>query len=799
MRENLNKASLEISEALPEFYVPYASYVIQTRALPDARDGLKAGARFILYAQYKNKITYKNKRRKGTATKSAAMMFSPHGDAAIYGNAVRMSQDFSLRYPLIDTHGNNGSLMHNNDYAADRYLEMRSGKIADEMTRLLPKETIDKWKLNYTEEEEYPTYLPTTFPNLLVNGNFGIGVSLASSIPSHNLNDVSEALIKFIDNPEATFDELYCPIDFPTGGIVINENEVKESLKNGFGRAAIVRAVVDFDQDKNELIVRELPYMVFSSNATESIQAAIDEGKIGGIESVFDGTDYDGVKIVIKLSKGANYERVLKQLYKHTMLQSSFSINMNALDLGKFPKMFGWIDLIKSYANHLKNIIRKSFEFDLRQIQARIHILDGLITAILNIEDVVEIIKNAPTAAIAGSRLGETFNLSEKQCDAILALKLSRLANLELQKLEKERQEKQREKERIENILNNEELFNVEIKNEIIRIQREYGDERKTKNISLNFSSQEEDAEPIEEKQLLIYYTNLGNIYTQESTTLLRSRRGAKGNKIKLANNEFAENVITDSNLGNLLVFTNKGQMYHIATDELPINAKVNISQLFNLTLDEHPTAITTLSNNNFKYFIFITKSGMIKKTKTQEYLSRRGCSIKAINLKDNDEVVSVIFANDDNVGILTNNGNFVIINTEEIGAIGRAAQGVKAIKLAPNDFVIDAKKVNRDDKFLITLSKNGLIKKASLKEFPVCNRGIKGKKISEVKDTDNIIKFLTLDKDYDIIIVSKKKTIKFSTAELREISRGAAGVRSIIFDKDDCAQDLKRGDDNNE
>lgn len=703
-----------------------------------------------------------------------------------------MSQDFSLRYPLIDTHGNNGSLMHNNDYAADRYLEMRSGKIADEMTRLLPKETIDKWKLNYTEEEEYPTYLPTTFPNLLVNGNFGIGVSLASSIPSHNLNDVSEALIKLVDNPNAPFEDLYCPIDFPTGGIIINENDVKESLKNGFGKAAIVRAVVDFDSDNNELIVRELPYMVFSSNATESIQAAIDEGKVGGIESVFDGTDYDGVKIVIKLSKGVSYERVLKQLYKHTMLQSSFSINMNALELGKFPKMFGWVDLMESYINHLKNIMRKSFEFDLKQVKARIHILDGLITAILNIEEVVEIIKNSSTSAAAAIKLREAFNLSEKQCEAILALKLSRLANLELQKLEKEREEKRKESERIENILNNENLFNIEIKNEIIRIQKEYGDERKTKNISLDFSSKDDDAEPIEEKQLLIYYTNLGNLYTQESTTLLRTRRGTKGSKIKLAQNEVVEEVISDSNLGTLLAFTNKGQMYHISTSELSVNSKINIAQLFELS-NEKITALTTVEKNNSnQYYTFITKQGMIKKTSAAEYNSRRGKSIKAINLKDDDEVVSVLFTNEENVGILTNNGNFVIIETNDIAPVGRAAQGIRAIKLSLDDFVIDSKVIKKDDKFVVVVSKNGLIKKTLLSEYPINNRNIKGKRISDIKEGDRIEKFLTLGADCDIIIVSERKTIKISTSEIRELSRAAIGVKSITLDSGDYVKDLR-------
>jgi len=793
MRENMNKPSLEISEALLEFYVPYASYVIQTRALPDARDGLKTGARFILYAQYKEKITFKNKRRKATATKSAAMMFSPHGDASIYGNAVRMSQNFSLRYPLIDTHGNNGSLMHNNDYAADRYLEMRSGEIADEMTRLLTKETVDKWKLNYTEEELYPTYLPTTFPNSLVNGNFGIGVSLASSIPSHNLNDVSEAVIKAIDNPNVSFEDIYCPIDFPTGGIIINENQVKESLRNGHGPAAIIRANVEYDSDKNEIIVRDLPYMVFSANATMSIQQAIDDGKIMGIESVFDGTDYDGVKIVIKLSKNANLNKILKLLYKHTLLQSSFSINMNALDEGKYPKTFTWTELVMAYVKHLKDVIRKSFLFDLKQIKERIHILEGLIIAIINIEEVVKIIKNSSTPASARQELSNRFGLSDKQTKAILDLKLSRLANLELQKIKNEKSDLEKEKEKIEEILNNETKFNTEVKSEVLRIKNKYGDERKTKNISLDFSSEEEDAEPIEKKELLIHYTNLGNFYTQESTTLLTSRRGAKGTKVKLAANEVIVQTINDNNFNSILAFSNKGKMYFIAIDDLPINSKANIAQLCSLEGDETITTITSLEKkNNTEFFVFITKNGLVKKTKAKEYEMRRGKSIKAINLKDNDEVVEVLFINNENIGILSSDGNFITIETSDINSIGRVAAGIKGIKLNKDSSVIAAKPIKNLDKMLISISKNGLIKKTDIEEFPLCNKNTKGRKIAGVRDGDLIVDFLTIKEDCDIINISSKKTLKINSSELRVLSRDATGVKALELDNGYVVKILK-------
>jgi DNA gyrase subunit A len=713
-------------------------------------------------------------------------------DASIYGNAVRMSQDFSLRYPLIDTHGNNGSLMHNNDYAADRYLEMRSGEIADEMTNLLQKETIDKWKLNYTEEEEYPTYFPTTFPNSLVNGNFGIGVSLASSIPSHNLNEVSDALIKLLNNPEIDFDEIYCPIDFPTGGTIINSEEVKESHKRGTGKAAIIRADMVYDEDANELIATNLPYMVFSSNATVSIQNAIDEGKIYGIESVFDGTDLDGVKIVIKLSKNANVNRITKLLYKHTLLQGSYGINMNMLADGKYPKCFTWKEMMETYLEHLCNVLRKSYEFDLKKLKQRLHIVDGLIIAIQNIEEVVKIIKSSPSTSLAKIKLQENFNLSEEQSQAILNLKLSRLANLELQKLIDERAELNNNINDINIILTNENKFKKIVIDEILRIKNKYGDERKTKCINLDFTSEEEDAEPIEKKELLIHYTNLGNIYTQETTTLLTSKRGGSGKKIKLANNEAIIKTIRDDNFNSLLVFSNKGQMYHLSIDDLPINGRININQLFDFNGDERPTAITSFNKKDSKkYYVFLTKKGLIKKTEAKEYNIRRGKSIKAINLKEDDEVVKVLFLDNERMGILSNNGNYIIINSTEINAIGRVAAGVKAMNLATNDFIIDAHLVEETDKYLITLSKEGIIKKASLNDFPTCNRGIKGKRISDVKDNDKIIKCLAISTDCDIIIIVNKKCIKFSTSELRPLSRTAVGVKGIDLGEGDFAIDL--------
>lgn len=772
-----NGKEWEVSDALQAFYVPYASYVIQTRALPDARDGLKTGARFILYAQYKDKLTCKNKRRKAVATVNAAMRFSPHGDSSILGTTVRMSQDFSLRYPVIEIQGNNGSYLCGDDYSQSRYLECRGNEIAYEMTELLDKNTIEEWKLNYLEEEEYPTVLPSRFPYALVNGSFGIGVACASSIPPHNINDVCAAVKVFINNPNCTFEEIYCPIDFPTGGTIVNEQEVKESLKNGTGKAAIIRAKIEYDDKERELVVTEMPYMTFTNNAVRSINNALEQGLIPGVESVYDGTDYNGCQIFIKLTKTANPEKVTKMLYKHTILQNSYSINMNMLDNGKVPKLFTWKESVEAYVKHLRTVLIRALEFDLKKIKDRIHILEGLIKAYHNIEELVKDIRKSSSAAAAKELIMGNYSLSDIQADAILRMKLSSLTKLEIEKLEKEKSDKEAQAKEIEEILNSEDKIKAEMVKEIDRIQKKYGDARRTKNITLDYKKKDDDdIEVIEEKELLIHYTNLGNIYTQESTTLLTSRRGTKGTKVKMGKNEVIVKTINDNNLTSLLAFTNKGKMYSIYTSDLPIGSRINVEQLYEFEDGEYITSLTTLARKNeIPYFIFITKDGMIKKTKATEYENKRGKSIKAINLKDGDEVINVLFVKDEKIGLLASNGNFIIIETDNISAVGRAAMGVKGIKLDDGCSVVDSRIV--DKKYIVAAASSGLIKRTAVDEFGIATRGTKGKRIQKLEENDKTVKFSCVNEEDEIVIVSPGNVNKIKVNEIRAVGRDCAGV----------------------
>lgn len=774
----------EIGTALSEFYLPYAAYVLQTRAIPDARDGLKSGARFILYSQKLNKITYDNRRQKGVATISAAMHFNPHGDSSIWQNAARLGQPFALRYPLMDCQGQVGTQMKGRP-AAPRYLEMRSNKIAHEMTGLLDKNTIDTWKMNYTDTAKYPTVLPTKFPFSLVNGNTGIGVGCASSIPQFNLKEVSNALIKLLYNPEIDFEEIYCPIDFATGAIIINEAETKESLKNGTGKAAIMRAVIEYNEDTHELAVKELPYQTFTASVMEQIQTGIIDNKIIGIENFFDGTDKNGVNICIKLTKTANPSRVVSQLYKETSLQGHFSINMTMLDNGVTPRVFTWKEMMEAYLSHLKDVEKKSIEFDLKKIQARINILNGYLIALEDIDNIVKTIKQSKTKIEAISNLIDQYGFNELQAKSVLGLELQRLVSMEKMKIEKEKDQKVIEETELLSILNNEDKFNKVIQNEIQRISNTYGDSRRTALLNLDRNSEDEDA-PIEEKNLVIHLTNKGNIVTIESTSLMKQKRGGKGSKIKLLKDEYILSTVSETNLDSILAFSNSGKVYSVLINELPVNAKINTSTIFELQNGEQINFMTSIPKNNIhEYIIFTTKHGMVKKTLLSEYnmKSRKKIGVQGIKFKNpNDEIINIALSNgNEKLGLCTRNGRFLIIDIQSINAIGRLAIGVIGIKIEDGDFVISSNLITEQDTHIVSITNTGMMKKTPIEEFMQAARASRGSIVHKLKDNEFISGILPITKDnINVLIVSNNSIIKISTHEIRESGRVTSGTMSI-------------------
>ena len=787
---------INLLDAVEESFSIYAAMTIQDRAIVDARDGLKPAPRQCMYAQYLDKITYKKPFKKSAKSVSASMdHFYVHGDASCYALLTRMAKVFTMNHPLEDFDGSYGTISSGNGEAAYRYTEMRLGELGYSMIEGIEKECIDKWFNNYDDTEQFPSVFPSLGFYNICNGSLGIATAISSSIPQFNLREMNEAMIKLLWNPDIDYDEIYCAPDFCVGGTILNADEVKESLKEGHGRSIILRSSVDYDAEEHCLYITEVPYGVYTSTIISQIKNCVEDGSLIGIKKIDDlSTKKANIKII--LEKGINVTKFIKQLYKLTSIQDSYTINMVMLDRGTTPKVFGWREALQAHLNHEIDVRTKIHEFEIRKIDARLNIIDGMLLAIANIDEVVKLIKSSKNKAESKTKLIERFGFNEPQVEAILKMTLSRLTNLEIQSFKDEKEKLLNDRAYHTSVLESKELLYKEIESGLREVANKFGHDRKTKLMNLDYKKKDDnDIEPVEKKELLIHFTNLGNIYTQESTTLMLSRRGGKGSKIKLSKNEVIMQTINDDNFSSLLAFSNKGKMYTLNIDDLPVNAKVNIAQYFEFENGEYITTATSLARKNeVKYFTFITKNGMIKKTKASEYEHKRGKSLKAINLKEDDEVVNVHFTNNEKVGILTYNGNFVIIDTEEINPIGRATAGVKAIKLNDDDYVISSKSIKTNDIFMITTSKRGLIKKSSLDDFPVCNRGIKGKKISGIRDEDKIVDFLTLSEDCDIINISNRGTIKFNTSDLRVLSRDATGVKAIKLDDNDYIVSIING-----
>lgn len=796
---------LDMLSVVEDSFGTYAGMTIQDRAVIDARDGLKPSHRMCMYSLLLRKYTYKKPFVKSQECVGGAMAdFYVHGDAACYDLLTRLARPYNMRYALMGFKGQFGHIKTGKPSAA-RYTDMRLGELGCQLYDGIDEECVDIWFDNYSGTKQFPSVVPSLGFYNIVNGTSGIATAMASSIPQFNLREVNEAMIKLLWNPDISFDEIYCAPDFCIGGTILNADAVKEILRYGGGEAVKgmkyngkklgssvrMRATAEFNADENAIYFTEVPYGVYTHTIVEQIVDGINSGEIIGIaKNGIKDLSKNTANLKIVLEKGANPSKMIKTLFKKTDLDSCYSINMIMLDHGTYPKLFSWKEALQAHLDHEIEMRTKIHQFHIRKIAHRIHIIDGLLVAIANIDDVVHTVRFSDDKEQAKLRLIEKYPLDEEQADAILKLTLSKLVHLESSSYEDEKEKLFVEKKNHEDILADNKLLYAEIEKNLREVAKKYGDERKTRLTNFDFSGEDEDAEPIEKKELLIHFTNLGNIYTQESSTLMSVRRGGKGSKVKIGDREAITKTLSDNNLGTLLAFSNKGKMYSIAAADLPINGKINVSQLFEFETGEKINMITTIARKNeVEYFIFITKSGMIKKTSASEYEKKRGKSLKAINLKDNDEVVSVHLMKNEPIGILTSNGNFVIINTEDINAIGRASMGVKGIKLSEDDYVIDSQIISGN--YLITVSESGLIKKASMEDFPVCNRGIKGKKISGVRDVDEIVKFLTLKEDCDIIVISTKGTIKFNTNELRVLSRAATGVKAMKLPEGSKVVDL--------
>lgn len=760
-----------LTPIIKDSFIQFSGAVLQSRALPDVRDCMKPSARQIFYCLYTDKFIHSKPYQKTLKAIGSAFRMYIHGDSSAEGVIMRAAQPFAMRYPLIEVEGSYGTLLAAGSWAAPRYTASRLTKLSEYLFADIGKDVIEEWRDNYDNTEQYPMVLPSKGFFNLVNGSYGIGVGASCSVPQYNLRELNEALCKLLDNPDIDFEEIYCVPDFATGAILLNAEEIKESHRNGQGFACKLRSKVDYDTKERCFIVSEIPYMVYTETICKELEEIINGEKNPGIERFNDLTG-ETPNIKIYLSKKANPDRILKFLYKNTSLQSYYSINFTMLENGRFPKVFGWKELLQAHIDHEKVVYRHGFEFDLRKLEKRIHIIDGLLKAYDAIDEVIQTIKTSANTAAASISLQKLLGIDEVQAKAILDLKLSKLSKLDITKLIEERENLKKEVDRINKILNNEELFKEELKNGWREVSRIFGDDRRTKILSL---AEDSNDDVIEERQIALSFTNEAAVYTTETSSLYSQRRNGVGAKFKLASGEYIIDNLVGRNTDVILFFTNKGRFYHMKMNDFIIDEKQYLSNFINLSNDERIVAASLLHNK--ENIIFITKNGILKKSKLEEYNLKRNTGAAAIKLDDGDEIVSVLFVNDEKIGLMTKKSYLLLLDTKNINAIGRNTRGVIGIKLNEDDYVIAARVIKNDDKEIVTISEDGYAKRTLLNEFRVTGRGTKGTLIQKDK---NVVDFIITKNTTDLLVTSNYTQLRTKYLDIPLLSRGAQGTKTL-------------------
>ena len=768
--------------------------VIVARALPDVRDGLKPVHRRILYTLYEEGMTPDKKYQKSANAVGAVMgHYHPHGDSAIYDSMVRMAQDFTYRHCLVDGHGNFGSI-DGFGAAASRYTEARLAKVSMELLRDLNKDTVD-FTDNYDGQRREPVILPSRFPNILVNGNMGIAVGMATNIPPHNLGEVIDGCIAYIDNPDIDVTGLMQYIkgpDFPTAGIVLGNSGIRNAYETGRGTIT-VRGRVEIEEHagKNRIIITELPYQVNKKALITRIGELVRDKVIDGISNLSDESALEGIKIVIEVKREANANVVLNNLYKHTQLQSSYGINFLMLVDGR-PRTLGLKTILEKYVEHQKHVIYRRCQFDLKKYKARLHILEGLKIALDYIEQVIKVIRESETDEIAQKGLMEQFNLSEVQAQAILEMRLKRLTGLEKEKIEEEIAQLTEAIKELEDILADEKkIFDI-IKKEMLEIKEKYADERRTY-IDMNAIDYIEDESLIPVENVVLTLTNKGYIKRLPVDTYKIQNRGGVGVKGMATNEEdFVENIVNVTTHDYILFFTSKGRVFRIKGYEIPEFGRQSkglpIVNLLNLDKDEKITSLLKIEKEELcKYLVFATKSGLIKRTDIVEFDSIRNNGKKAITLKDDDELISVKKTNGDNeILMASSDGRMVRFNESSIRVMGRSASGVRGINLGKSTLInMD---VVRENQEVLVVTKNGYGKKTPIEEYRITNRGGKGVKTLNITEKNgDIVSFEVLNSsDKDVMLITNEGiVIRIDANQISTMSRVTQGVR-LIHLKDD-------------
>lgn len=785
---------VDIKNEMKKCYIDYAMSVIVGRALPDVRDGLKPVHRRILYSLQELGLTPEKGYRKCARIVGDVLgKYHPHGDSSVYDALVRMAQDFSMRYMLVDGHGNFGSV-DGDSAAAMRYTEAKMNKIAVEMLRDINKNTVD-FMPNFDGEEQEPVVLPSRFPNLLVNGSSGIAVGMATNIPPHNLAEIIDGTIMLIDNPESTVLELMTKItgpDFPTGATIMGKAGIRAAYETGKGKI-IVRANAEIEEEngRHSIIVTEIPYQVNKAKLVENIADLVKDKKITGISDLRDESDRDGMRIVIELKRDANPSVVLNLLYKHTKLQDTFGIIMLAL-VNNEPKVLNLKQILENYVEFQKEVITRRTIFDLNKAEARAHILEGLKIALDNIDEVISIIRNSNTTEIAKNTLMERFELSEKQSQAILEMRLRRLTGLERGKIEEEYNELMKQIEYLKSILASEEKLLDVIKEELLEIKNRYSDERKSKIEKIVNEIDIEDL--IQEEDVVITLTHSGYIKRISADTYSSQRRGGKGiQAMSTKEDDFVEHLMITSTHSDVLFFTNKGRVYKLRAYEVHDAGRqakgTNLINLIAIEPDEKIQTVLTVTDEKKEGFLFMgTKQGIVKKTPLSEFKNLRKNGLIAISLKDGDELLKVKNTyGDANIMVVTQNGYAVKFNEKDVRSMGRTASGVKAINLKEDDIAV-CMDIAVDGEELLVISENGYGKRTPIAEYKLQNRGGVGLITYKISEKTGKLAGATICKVDDelMLINSSGVAIRINVADISVTSRSAMGVTLMRTNEDE-------------
>ncbi len=793
-----------IEEEMKQSYLDYAMSVIVGRALPDVRDGLKPVHRRILYSMHELGLQPDKPYKKSARIVGETLgKFHPHGDTAVYDALVRMAQDFSMRYPLIDGQGNFGSV-DGDSAAAMRYTEARLSKIATELLKDIEKETVD-FKPNFDESLTEPEVLPAKFPNLLVNGASGIAVGMATNIPPHNIKEVCEAIKYLVDRKNATVEELMQFIkgpDFPTGAEIINPEELTKIYKTGRGSVTIrAKHKIEEVRKKTAIVITELPYQVNKADLIKKIADLVKDKKIDGISDIRDESDREGIRIVIELKRDATPEVVLNKLYKFTPLQSNFNFNMIALVNGE-PKLLNLKRYLEEFIKFRKEVILRRTAFLLRKAEAKLHILEGLKIALENIDNVVETIKKAESPAAAQQKLEEEFGLTEKQSKAILEMKLQRLTGLEREKIENEYQSLKKDAEYYRFVMENEEEQRRLIKQDMDEIIETYGDQRRTKIVS---KEAEIDIESmIENEEVIIFLTHKGFVArTSAKTYRTQGRSGTGVRSVKTRKEDFVKDVITAFSKDYLLIFTNQGKVYWLKAYEIPKTERAGRGQsirnfLPGMSGSEIVSRIIPIKDFNLnKDVFFVTQKGYVKRTPLSEFSNPRSTGINAINLEPGDKLIYVGLVDEkDNILLVSKEGRGIRFHVPDVRQMGRSARGVRGILLdGENDKTVAATVIHPDDVYLLIVMEKGYGKRVKLSEFPIQRRGGKGLIAAKLSEkTGKIADAITLKDGEPVILVSKKgKLIRVNSEDIPVYGRHTRGVRIQKLSDDDVVVSVSK------